>query len=92
MPSLELRVPATLREFTHGATTTRLEAPTVGDALRSWSAAQPPLARRLFGVDGRLRESIALYLNDRPLEGAARAETPLCDGDRLEIVATLAGG
>ena len=92
MPTLELRVPPSLREFTHGATTAQLDGATVGEALRGWSASNAPLSRRLFGVDGHLRESIALYLNDQPLGGAGRSATPVRDGDRLEIVASLAGG
>lgn len=92
MPSLELHLPSSLREFAHGASTVRLDAATVGDALRAWSAPNATLTRRLFGNDGRLRESVALFLNGRPLDGVARSDTSVREGDRLEIVASLAGG
>lgn len=92
MATLELRIPTGMREFARGAAIVPLEATTVGAALRRWAEPHDALARRLFGNDGRLRESIALFLNDRALDGPDRSETPVRDGDRLEIVATMAGG
>lgn len=92
MNALELRLPPSLREFAGGAATVTVSGSTVGAALRAWAATNAALSRRLFAVDGHLRTSVALFLNDRQLDGPERADTPLKDGDRLELVATLAGG
>lgn len=92
MTALEIRVPLSLREFSAGASAVRVESTTVGGALRAWATPESLLARRLFANDGRIRESIALFLNGQQLDGAARSDTPIREGDRLEIVATIAGG
>ncbi|MCI4336663.1 MAG: molybdopterin-synthase adenylyltransferase MoeB [Thermoplasmata archaeon] len=92
MAHLEIRIPSALRVYSRGAASLAVDASTVSEALGKWAVGHESLQRRFFGNDGRLRESVSLFLNDVQLLSADRASTPVHDGDRLEIVPSIAGG
>ena len=65
------------------------EAATVGEALRAAVSQAPRYAARIFY--GR-RLLVAVTLNGRLLPPDAALDTPLSDGDRVEVMLPVAGG
>jgi len=92
MAEVTVKVPAPLRSFLDGRTEVRLAGATIGGVVHQLAEAHPALRKRLLGPEGRLRNSVALYLNDEDVRNLQRDETPLKDGDVVSIVAAVAGG
>lgn len=65
------------------------EAATAGEALRAAVGQAPRYAARIFY--GR-RLLVAVTLNGRLLPPDAALDTPLSDGDRVEVMLPVAGG
>ena len=92
MATVELVLTQGLREVCQGASVLTMDADSVPDALE-WLARDHPQARgRIFRVDGRIRESISLFVNGTEFDRTGVAERPLRDGDRIELVSAIAGG
>lgn len=61
----------------------------VNGDVRSVTAASLADALEELGYDGAV---VATALNEEFVAAAARVETRLCDGDRLEVLAPMQGG
>jgi molybdopterin converting factor small subunit len=79
------------RKFTGGSPTVEVEGATVGQCLESLLARYPALRGELMGKEGKLKNTIEIYLN---LKSAYPGELlkPTADGDEIHITVALAGG
>jgi molybdopterin converting factor small subunit len=89
---IEVRLPPAWRRSADGETVVRVAGPTVGAALRALVARHSQLERQVFSPGGGLRPSALVYVNGRDIRELDRDSTPLSPGDRIEIIAALAGG
>ena len=87
-----VRVPTQLRGLTGGAGEVKVEAETVGDALRALDAAHPGLGERVFDGEGRLRRFVNVFVSDEDVRFQDGLDTPLADGATVSIVPAVAGG
>lgn len=80
-------LPSLLAAEAGGRREVRIEAETVGDALRAL-----PVASLLFDERGELRRLVNVYLDGRDVREGEGTATPLADGATLRIVQAVAGG
>jgi sulfur-carrier protein adenylyltransferase/sulfurtransferase len=92
MAKVRVRIPTPLRSFASGASEVDADAPTVGAALEGVVTAHPGLRRHLYTPEGKLRNFVSVYVNDRDVRELEREATPLHEGDRVAIVPAIAGG
>lgn len=90
---MRLRLFATLRNLA-GAKELEMEAPpTVGALLeelsRRWGKA---FDDQLFDDEGHLLPGVIVLVNGRHIAHLDGRETPLCDGDAVDLFPPLAGG
>ena len=79
------------RGFADGLESLELEGTTIGECLENLVARYPRLREELFMKDGKLKNTIEIYLN---LQSAYPDELrrPTKDGDDIHITVALAGG
>lgn len=92
MSRVKVKVPAPLRSFTGGVSTTEADGETVGEVLRGLVGQHQGLERHLYDPSGRLRNFVSVYLNDEDVRYLEREATPVRTGDVLSIVPAIAGG
>ena len=70
MSQTTVRIPAPLRSFTAGANEVEIEGETVGEVIRELVKLNQELGPHLLDGEGRIRNFINVYLDDR--EGFCR--------------------
>ena len=89
--TITIRIPMPLRGYTNGAGEVRVQAATVGEALKSLGASHDGILNRVLSPEGELRQFVNVFVgsqNVRVLNGLA---TPLSGGEVLSIVPAVAG-
>ncbi len=92
MAKVTVKIPTPLRSFAGGAGELPVEGDTVGALVHRVAELHPGLKRHLFTPEGRLRNFVTLYLNDKDVRYLDRDKTPVKDGDVVAIVPAIAGG
>ncbi|HTZ61892.1 MAG TPA: molybdopterin-synthase adenylyltransferase MoeB [Thermoplasmata archaeon] len=92
MTPATVRIPTPLRPFADGHAELMLEGATVGALVRDVADEYPALRRHLYAADGRLRNFVAIYLNDQDVRQLQAEATPVKSGDVVSIVPAIAGG
>lgn len=80
------------RGFAGGAKEVCLEAATLHDALDGLATAHPSLKERLRDEHGKLRNHLALFVNDEDARLLGWENATLKDGDIVHIIPALSGG
>ncbi len=86
-----IRVPPALRS-TVGQREVSADGATVGDVLRSFANAYPPVRDQIFDTDGNLRRFITVYLNEQDIQYLDALGTPAKPDDTVIILPAMAGG
>jgi sulfur-carrier protein len=71
-----------------GAAEHPLDAATVGELMRALEGARPALAGWILDERGLVRRHINVFVNGE----AAREETPVAAGDRVDVLPAISGG
>jgi len=66
------------------------DAATVGEALDQAIAVEPRLRPRIYREDGRMWAGV--FLNGRNINARDGVQTPLEDGDKMNVVPPISGG
>ncbi len=90
--SVTIWIPAPLRAYVNNQKKVQIEGATVGEALHRLVTEYPLLKKHLFKEDGSLRNFVNIYLNEKDIRSLNRLETPLAEGDELQIIPSIAGG
>ena len=92
--AIEVHVPEVLRRYSGGAEVVRVEAPAVNvrAALEGLFARHPCLRTRTLSDRGALWPYLVLVRNGRELPRDSALDTPVADGDVVEIVGAAEGG
>jgi sulfur-carrier protein adenylyltransferase/sulfurtransferase len=85
-------IPTPLRPYVGGQNAVSVEAASIGELLRRLSGEHVALRQHLFAEDGRLRNFVNVYVNDRDIRQLSQQETPLGPGDTVSIIPSIAGG
>jgi len=89
MPLVE--VPPRYRGPTNGRSQIEVDAGTVRGCIEAVEAHYPGFRELVFDADGGLRRYVRLFVNDEALDRDA-ADAPVAAGDRVQILASAAGG
>jgi len=89
MPQVE--VPPRYRGPTNGRSRIEVEGDTVRSCVEAVEVQYPGFLELVFDADGELRRYVRLFVNDEALDRDA-ADTPVAAGDRVQILASAAGG
>ena len=92
MAKVTVRIPTPLRPLVGERAELILEGDRVSDVLRELCEEHQGLREQLLDGEGRLRNFVNVYLNDRNIRDLESEQTPLADGEQLSIVPSIAGG
>jgi len=90
MPSVKL--PTQLREAAGGASSVRVEGATVAEVLASLFEEHGELRDRLSDGDGGVRRFVNVYVDGEDIRFGDGLETPVADGQEVQILPAVAGG
>lgn len=80
------------RDLLGGLPDVQIAAATLGEVFSWLAAAHPRLHEKVVAADGRLRDSVLLFVNDQQVDEGAITEAKLEDGARILVVPSIAGG
>lgn len=84
-------IPTAYRGPTQGEAEVKVEASTVRAALEAVEAVHPGFLAQVLDARGVVHRFVKLFVNEQQIDGSA-LDAPLADGDRLEVLAAIAGG
>jgi molybdopterin synthase sulfur carrier subunit len=90
--SVTVRIPTQLRPLAGNASEVKVEASTVGEALKALDAAHPGFADRLFDETGSLRRFINVFVGEEDIRFLEGVDTPLAAGATVSVIPAVAGG
>jgi molybdopterin converting factor small subunit len=92
MPQIHVELPEVLRPLAADAGVVAAQGETVAEALADLGRRHPLLVQRVLSRGGAPRPHVNLFLNQDDLRRAQGLATPLRDGDRLQVIASVSGG
>jgi sulfur-carrier protein len=90
--SVEVRLPAVLRQHVGGSSTITVEGATVGELFGKLVAQYPGLKGQLVTEEGSLHRFVNVYRNDDDIRYLDLLDTTLSDQDVVSIIPAVAGG
>jgi molybdopterin synthase sulfur carrier subunit len=87
----QVEVPSRYRGPTNGRSRIDVDGRTVRECIEAVEAQYPGFSELVFDAQGGLRRFVRLFVNGDELARDA-LDTPIADGDRVEILAAMAGG
>jgi MoaD family protein len=90
MPSVKL--PTQLREAAGGASSVSVDGATVAEVLASLFDKHGELRDRLSDGDGGVRRFVNVYVDGEDIRFADGLQTPVADGQEVQILPAVAGG
>jgi sulfur-carrier protein len=90
MPTVKL--PTQLREAAGGAGAVSVDGATVGEVLDSLFDRHGELRDRLSDGDGGVRRFVNVYVDGEDIRFGDGLQTPVADGQEVQILPAVAGG
>lgn len=92
MAAILVEIPHAISRYSEDRNEVHLEGSTVGEVLDALWQRFPNLRSRVLDRAGNFHPYLLLFQNDRKLPRTSFTDLPVCEGDRLEIVALAEGG
>lgn len=90
---INISIPASLRPFTKGEGCIKLEtSSTIYECLQLLCEQYPNLQPYLLDHNKKVHAFTNIYLNDRDIRQLQHEQTPLQEGDTINILPSIAGG
>ena len=87
-----VEMPSALRQFADNQDELDSDGKNVEEVLADLCSRFPELKQNLYEDEGSIRNFINIYVNDEDIRYADGMQTRLKDGDRIQIVPSIAGG
>ncbi len=87
----QVKIPPPYRGTTQGQAVVAVDGRTVRDCLKALADGYPGLGELLLGPGGEVHRFVTLFVNSDEIDRGA-LDTPISDGDELEILTAVAGG
>ena len=90
--AITVKIPTQLRAAAGGESQTEVEGTTVGEVLDALFEAHEELRDRLSDDAGVLRRFVNVYVNGEDIRFGDGLDTPVADGNEVQILPAVAGG
>ncbi len=90
--AITIEIPSALIQFTGDEDEINVSGSSVGESFDNLLAQHADLKLHLFDDSGEFRSFVNVYLNDDDIRELSGRETPVEDGDLIQIVPSIAGG
>ena len=87
-----VEMPSALRQFADNQDELDSDGKNLEEVLADLCSRFPELKQNLYEDEGSIRNFINIYVNDEDIRYADGMQTELKDGDRIQIVPSIAGG
>ena len=87
-----VEMPSALRQFADNQDELDSDGKNVEEVLADLCRKFPELKQNLYEDEGSIRNFINIYVNDEDIRYVDGMQTGLKDGDRIQIVPSIAGG
>ncbi len=87
----QVKIPPPYRGTTQGQAVVAVDGGTVRDCLKALADGYPGLGELLLDAGGDVHRFVTLFVNADEIDRGA-LDTPIADGDELEILTAVAGG
>ena len=87
-----VEMPSALRQFADNQDELDSDGKNVEEVLADLCSRFPELKQNLYEEEGSIRNFINIYVNDEDIRYVDGMQTGLKDGDRIQIVPSIAGG
>jgi sulfur carrier protein ThiS len=84
-------IPTAYRGPTSGEAEVAVDASTVQGALEAVEAIHPGFLTQVLDSAGAVHRFVKLFVNEEQID-SKQLDAPLAEGDRLEVLAAIAGG
>src|SRR5581483_1360084 len=85
-------IPTPLKQYAGNQTSLELSGATVGELLESLTQRHSALKGHLYSEQGKLRDFVAVYVNEEDIRHLQQEKTPVGEHDVVSIVPSIAGG
>ena len=92
MGSVTVKLPTQLRDAAGGESALTVEGGTVGEVLDALFDLHGELRERLSDGDGSLRRFVNVYVDGEDIRFGDGLDTPVADGQEVQILPAVAGG
>lgn len=90
---VNVKIPLGLLKLTQDQRTVEVEAADVRQAIEALESLYPGVFRRRFyDEQGKLKETIRIFVNRKDIRGMQGDNTPLADGDEVVLLPAISGG
>ena len=90
--SVNVNIPAALRQYTQNQSNLQVEASTVQEALQKLDGFFPGLRAFILNESSELRRYVNIFVNGKDIRQGDGIMTKLKEGDQVRIVPAVAGG
>jgi molybdopterin converting factor small subunit len=90
--NISVRLSRALTEYWTGPPSVDVHGSTLAEALGDLDARVPGISARILDDQGRIRQHVAVFLNQEYLRHPDPAAVSLREGDRIHIVPSVSGG
>ena len=87
-----VEMPSALRQFADNQDELDSDGKNLEEVLADLCSRFPELKQNLYEEEGSIRNFINIYVNDEDIRYVDGMQTGLKDGDRIQIVPSIAGG
>lgn len=89
--AVQVKVTSVLQRVV-GAKQVESDGKTVGGVLENMNSKYPGFREQITAADGALHKFVNIYINDEDIRYLQSLDTPVKEGDVLQILPALAGG
>jgi molybdopterin converting factor small subunit len=89
--TVKVEIPSIFARYAGNRTTFETGGKTVGESIKDLGKRYPDLVKLILTKDGRLLNSIAIFINGENAYPEAVAR-PVKDGDKIKVVMLIQGG
>ncbi len=90
--AVKVKLPTQLRDAAGGNSTLQADGTTVREVLEAVYAEHGELRGRLSDDDGSLRRFVNVYVGGEDIRFGEGLDTPVKDGDEVQVLPAVAGG
>ena len=90
--AVTVKIPTQLRAAAGGEGELEVEGATVGEVLDDLYRSHTELRQRIAGDDGGLRRFVNVYVDGEDIRFTDGLQTPVADGQEVQVLPAVAGG